>query len=71
MNALKRFDTEPAKEHWPEHWQAIAKVCNDVAAEVGQDDALDAAYCYFAQEIDFPFTEHMRQEFERAIEVIK
>ncbi|MBM4425276.1 MAG: ATP-binding protein [Chloroflexi bacterium] len=67
--ALKRFEKKPQREHWPEHWRAVAGVCAAAAAQAGHPARLDAAYCYLAHEIDFPFTGHMRREFERGAEV--
>ena len=68
QQALKRFDKQPEREHWPSHWRAIAGSCDEVARKAGYPDQLDAAYCYMAHEIDFPFTEHMRRSFEQGME---
>ncbi len=68
QKALKRFDKQPEPEHWPDHWKAIAEACGAVARKAGYAEKLDAAYCYMAHEIDFPFTEHMRRAFEQGME---
>jgi hypothetical protein len=68
LAALKRFDQQPESEQWPSHWREIARVCLDAAQRARQSHQLDAAYCYLVHEVDFPFTEHMRREFQRAAE---
>jgi hypothetical protein len=68
--ALRGFEERPSAEDWPENWLGVANVCATAARQAGQQH-VDAAYCYLTHEIDFPFTDHMRQEFVKAFERIK
>lgn len=68
--ALAAFDNRPEPEHWPANWRGVAGVCSEAAAAAGKSGQGEAAYCYLSHEIDFPFTEHMRRSFVRAIEAL-
>ena len=65
--ALLGFQQRSQAAAWSENWRAVAQVCSSAARNVGAAHR-DAAYCYLVQEIDFPFTEHMRREFIHAYE---
>jgi hypothetical protein len=58
--AIYRFETDPDMR---ENWRGVAKLCLTAARDVGHPNSLDAAFCYLAHEIDFPFVENMRDSF--------
>jgi len=66
--AIYRFETHAQREHWTENWRGVAQVCLQTGELAGHPKTLDAAYCYLAHEVDFPFTEHMRKAFAEAAE---
>ncbi len=70
-DALLAFDKHPEPVHWPANWHGVAVVCAEAATLAGYKGHREAAYCYLAHEIDFPFTEHMRREFVRAVEAVQ
>ncbi|MCU0485540.1 MAG: DUF87 domain-containing protein [Anaerolineales bacterium] len=66
--AVKLFDEHPEPAHWPTNWRAVAGICAEAAEQARLMGILDAAYCYLAHEIDFPFTEHMRNKFKEGFD---
>jgi len=70
-NAILRFNTRREQKYWRENWQVIAEACMHAVKDVIDPVDVEAAYCYFVQEIDFPFTEHMRTEYIAATEKIR
>jgi hypothetical protein len=65
QRALLTFDERPDPAYDDQNWEAVVQVCWQAAQRAGHPRQLDAGYCYFAHEIDFPFTEHMRDRFVR------
>ncbi len=64
--ALFNFNVNPDPDCWPQNWASVTKVCAIAGKNGGHAESIDAAFCYFAHEIDFEFTPHMRNMFENA-----
>lgn len=67
QKAVMRFDEFDEESAWPDNWRGVAAVCRAAARRAGRPDDADAAWCFLAHEIDFPFTEHMRDWFSRSL----
>ena len=65
ISALIQFDEKPEKEYRQDNWRAVASACREASSQAGYSEELDAAFCYMAHEIDFPFTDYMRSSFEQ------
>jgi hypothetical protein len=63
QEALLTFEHRPDPACDTQNWLEVAHVCAIAAVQAGHGGELDAAYCYFAHEIDFAFTRHMRDQF--------
>lgn len=68
--ASNKFELYPEKVHWADNWRNVTMVCAEAGKQAGHTSVMDAAWCYLAHKIDFPFTLHMRQSFERASKTI-
>lgn len=66
QQALFTFDQCPDPAYNERNWLEVARACAIAAAQAGQSGQVDAAYCYFAHEVDFAFTQHMRDQFVTA-----
>ena len=83
QEALLAFDRRPDPAYNEQNWLEVVHVCAIAAAcpepvegacpepvegaQAGHGGRVDAAYCYFVHEIDFPFTQYMRDQFVAAI----
>lgn len=66
QEAVLTFDRRPDPADASRNWADVAHTCALAAKEAGHAHELEAAYCYFVHEIDFPFTRHMRDHFVMA-----
>lgn len=66
--ALLTFDKRTAPGDLAHNWDDVARACTAVANQAGYAGEADAAYCYLAHEIDFPFTPNMRKQFVAAFQ---
>lgn len=64
--SLMRFEKYPERNKWQQNWRWVARVGRDASIRINQADNVDAAWCFLAHRIDFPFTSHMRTSFEEA-----
>jgi hypothetical protein len=64
--SLMRFEENPARKEWNKNWRWVARAGRQAGGRINQEDAVDAAWCFLAHYIDFPFTKHMRTSFENA-----
>ncbi|MBN2393564.1 MAG: zinc-ribbon domain-containing protein [Anaerolineae bacterium] len=71
QTALHVFDEHPEPAYDSQNWQKVVRVCANAASHAGLAGQLDAAYCYFTHEIDFPFTQFMRDQFVNAFHLVR
>lgn len=64
--AQRRFKENRLSKQQAGNWLEIVRVCYDVETHIGKPGVLDVGWCYFVQQINFRFTDYMRNEFEKA-----
>ncbi len=69
--ALSLFNEKSQRAYWPAHWREIAGVSLEAAEAAGAADPAEAGFCFLAQTVDFPFTEHMRTSYDWAVSELK
>ena len=68
IDAFSLFNDNPEKKYWESHWGKIAEVCLSTNHGTNKNKEPGVGYCFLVQSVDFPFTAHMKESYDAAVD---